>query len=291
MSDQMEQSAEQQNSGEVEQDQPDPILDDDLDSGAEGDESEQNEEEEELEIAGKKLAIPKSVAEALKSERMMQADYTRKTQEVAEQRKAVEAEQQQIRQQAKEQQQFIQEYAKVVAIDDQLAQYRALDWQQIINADPVQAMQLQQAQKALEFQRHQAVEAVTQKQQQEAMNKQQSIAKQVQEAEAYFAREIPGWSPERSTQLQQYAKSQGVNEQALAKAILRDPSIVKALDKAEKWDRLAEKQIAKPKPAVQSAPVTRIRATGASASKDPDKMSTDEWLKWRETDLAAKRKR
>src|SRR5215204_3179929 len=55
------------------------------------------EELEEIERNGKKYKIPT----ALKSELLMQQDYTRKTQEVAEQRRAIEAEQQALEERTK----------------------------------------------------------------------------------------------------------------------------------------------------------------------------------------------
>jgi SET domain-containing protein len=47
--------------------------------------------DEEDEIEGVKLRGKKEALERIKAERLMQADYTRKTQEVAEQRRTIEA--------------------------------------------------------------------------------------------------------------------------------------------------------------------------------------------------------
>lgn len=239
------------------------------------------EEDEEIEIGDKKFALPKSAAEKLKAERLMQADYTRKTQEVAAERKQIEARAAEVTKQYQEHQQYIQDYAKVVAIDDQLAQYAALNWQELITSDPVQAMQLQQQQRALEAQRAQVANAVTQRQQQNALAEQQSIAKQVQEAEAYFAREIQGWSAERSNALMQYAVSQGLQGDSLSRVVLAQPALAKILHKAELYDQLEKKQSAKPKPPTQEKPVTRIGAARSTAQRDPEKMSMEEWLVWR----------
>src|SRR5688572_20265217 len=49
-------------------------------------------EEAELEYEGRKFKVPKEAADEVKSALMRHADYTRKTQEVAEHRRAVEAE-------------------------------------------------------------------------------------------------------------------------------------------------------------------------------------------------------
>lgn len=256
------------------------IIADDPGLPPEGEETPE-EEDEEVEIGDKKFALPKSAAEKLKAERLMQADCTRKTQEVAAERKQIEARAAEVAKQHQEHQQYIQDYAKVVAIDDQLAQFADLNWQELITSDPVQAMQLQQQQRALEAQRAQVANAVTQRQQQNALAEQQSIAKQVQEAEAYFAREIKGWSQERSNALMEYGVAQGLPPDALTQAVLRQPALAKILHKAELYDQLEKKQSAKQKPPTQEKPVTRISAARATAQRDPEKMSMDEWLVWR----------
>lgn len=240
------------------------------------------EEEEEVEVGDHKLALPKSIAEKLKAERLMHADYTQKTQQVAEQRKQVEAQAEDVVRQRQEQHQYIQEVAKVVAIDDQLAQYQALDWQALIASDPVQAMQLQQQQKALEGARHNAIQAVTQKQQQVALNEQQAIAKQVQEASAYFEREIKGWSPERSNALLKFGTDAGIPAQVLSQAVLRHPALAKILHQAELYDQLSKKQTPKP-PAVPAAkPAIRV-GSNATVKKDPTKMNDTEFAAWRKS--------
>jgi len=244
------------------------------------------EEEEEIEIGDKKFALPKSAAEKLKAERLMQADYTRKTQEVAETRKAIEAERELVKLQAQQHQQYLNEVAEVVSIDKQLAHLEKLDWSALIAEDPVQAMQLQRQQQALQSQRNAAAQAITQKQQQHALAEQQDIAKRAQEADAYLKREIPGWSDERSARLKAFAVEQGLPADQLAMAVVRTPALAKVLHKAELFDQLEKKQSTKPKaPAAPPAPVTRVGAARATAAKDPSKMSAAEWMEHRNKEL------
>lgn len=239
------------------------------------------EEEDEIEVDGKKFAMPKSAAEKLKSERLMHADYTQKTQAVAEERKTVAAEREQVQRHQQEAQQYIGELAKIQSIDERLADYRAVDWDALSDADPQTFQKLDRQMRALEASRNEVAQVITQKQQQNALSEQQALAKQVQEADAYFKREIPGWSNERSTRLQQYAIEQGIPAEVLGQAVIRQPALAKLLHKAEMFDQLEKKQTAaKPKPPVQEKPVTRITATRQSAQRDPDKMGMDEWATW-----------
>lgn len=240
------------------------------------------EEDEEIEIGGKKVAMPKSIAAEIKAGTMRNADYTQKTQAVAEERKAVQAEREQARQEREQSQQYIKEVAKVHALDDQLAEFNKVDWSALSQSDPGLAQQLDFQRRDLERKRADADQAVTQKQQQNALAEQQATAKQVQEAEAYVQREIPGWTKELGAELNTWAQDKGVKlDQAFAKAVIGNPALIVMMHKARMLDQLEKKQSAKPKPAPPPAPVTRVSAARASAAKDPDKMSMDEWAKWR----------
>jgi len=287
--DELEQSAELPNSDAAHnaaaEDHNDAELNDGL--SPDPDSQEQTEEEDEIEVDGKKFVMPKSAAEKLKAERLMHADYTRKTQDVAKERETVAAEREQNRQQAEQQQQYLDDMAEIRAIDKQLKQYNEMDWNQAIESDPVHAMQLQQYQRALEAQRNQVAQTITQKQNEHALNAERSLATQVQEAEAYVQREIPGWTNERATQINAYATSIGVKvDQGFARMIVQTPALLKVFDAAEKFDQLVKKQAAKPKaPTAPPAPVTRVSAARASAKVDPDKMSTADWMKHRNDQL------
>lgn len=248
-------------------------------SGQDSQEQTGTEEFGEIEVDGQKFELPKPVAERLQSERMMNADYTQKTQALAEQRRQFET---QSAEQQKQQQEYIQDYAKVVAIDDQLAAYNQLDWNGLIANDPQQAMLYQQQQRALEAQRNQVIQAVTQKQQQFALNEQQAIAKQVQEANAYVVREIPGWSAGRDGELHKYVEANGVPQGALGPLVIKHPALLKIIHKAELYDRQAMKASAKPPPPVQDKPVTRVGAARGVAQRDPSKMSDAEWFRQRQ---------
>ncbi len=248
---------------------------------------EQAEEDEEIEIGGKKVAMPKSIAAEIKSGTMRNADYTQKTQALSAERKAFEAEREQVRQQD---QQFMKEIAKVHALDDQLAQFRALtpeQWDAMADEDPAGTQKLQIRLKNLEQQRNEAAQAVTQKQSEHALNEQRALATQVQEAEAYVQREIPGWTPARSTELNEFATKLGVKiDQSFARAVVQNPAMLVIMDMAEKFQQLVKKQTAKPStPAAPPPPVQRVGATRAAAKVDPDKMTTEQWMKHRSEQL------
>ena len=88
----------------------------------------------------------------------MQKDYTVKTQSLAEQRKTFEA-------QSQFQQQHIQEFAKVVALNDSIAEFEMIDWNALSQEDPVKAQQLFFHKSSLESQRNQLAQTISQKNQ------------------------------------------------------------------------------------------------------------------------------
>lgn len=265
------------------------IQDEDLDIPSDDVEQEAEEEEDEIDVDGKKFTLPKSAAEKLRAERLMQADYTRKTQEVAEQRRAIEQQAQQVQQQAQFQQAYIAEVAKVTAIDERLNEYAKIDLSEYIDSDPVAVMKAQEEIRKLQMQRAEVVNNLNQRQQMQAMEQQQTTAKQLQQANDYLAREISGWSPQRSNELKDYAIGLGIPEQAIPNLVLQIPAIAKAFDKANQFDKLVKDRTTKPKQDTSTPPPTRITAKSGGSAKDPEKMSTDEWVKWRESQIKRNR--
>jgi hypothetical protein len=241
--------------------------------------------EEEVEYEGEKYKVPPQLKDAL----LRQADYTRKTQEVAEQRKQIEAQAAEVRQRAEQQQRYVADLAEVVALDKQMQQYQQLDWQELIDTDPQGAMKLQHQLGQLQNKRAELAHNLTQKQQQDALNEQQAIAKRVQEADAYLRREIPNWSDERSNQLMKYGVDLGIQPEVLSQAVINQPVLAKLLHKAEMFDQLEKKQAARPKPEGQEKPVTRITAARSTVQKNPDEMNVEEWTKWRNAQVNKKR--
>ena len=97
-------------------------------------------EYEELEFEGEKLAIPKNskIKEAL----MKNADYTRKTSEVAEMRRAAEAKALEVQKEREALQTHFQSRAELFAIDQRLKQYEQVNFQELYQTDPDTANRL-----------------------------------------------------------------------------------------------------------------------------------------------------
>lgn len=288
----MEQSADTQNSEATADETGNEVIDNETEQSTDEDSQEQTEAEEdaELEVDGVKLNVPKSVAEKLKAERLMHQDYTRKTQEVAEERKALAAEREQRQQ---EDASDFAERSRAHQIAETLKQYEQVDWQAAWDNDPIAAGKAQAQIQAMHNEYARLNGSIAQRQQHRAMSEQQETAKRVQEAEAYVQREIPGWTDKRGEELKQFATSQGLElNQKTAKMLIENPALFKIMHKAALFDQMEKKQTAKaPPPAPPAKPITRIGSKAPTGQVDPNKLSADEWREWRERDLANKRKR
>ena len=169
-------------------------------------------EVEEVEIDGIMVALPKEAAEKARAALLRQADYTRKTQELAQQREQLQAAQQAREAQIEAERANIQSVAKVTAIDERLQQYANVDWQSLNQSDPVTAQAQWFQYQQLRDARGQLVQQIQQHEAQRALREQQAL----QHAQEVLGREIKGWSPEYARELRSIAKELGADDSELA---------------------------------------------------------------------------
>lgn len=262
---------------EVESDQPEEERQE-LEEG-ENPESEQ-EELEEADFEGKKYKLPKELKGAL----LRQSDYTKKTQEIAETKRQIEAREQAFRQQVEVQQKEFKTYATVHNLESKIAEYdkffESPEWNEVVESDTPRAVRAQQEYQALHAQRGKHVQEISRIEQERSQTQQQHFAKLEEETRSVLEREIKGWSPQTAKNLADFAKSQGLAEGNMAHALKYDAVAVKLLHKAHLYDQLVKKQLAKPK--IEIKPVGKIQSGPSAVNKDPAKMSDAEYSKWRQ---------
>ncbi len=230
------------------------------------------EELDEIEFAGKKHRIPKELKPAF----LMQADYTQKTQAVAEMRKALEA---QAAQHATVSRERVQALGKIMHADEVIAQLQQTDWDAEYQKDPLGApqkyMQLQQWKDHRAEIAHQVAQADAHR----THEAQQQSAKRLEEAQAVLARDIPNWDAEKS-KVAEHAISLGFTPEQLNG--IDDPRIVKVLHQAMIGARLMKTAAApqsKPKTVVPDAPLAQVsaRTSNSGARKSLSDMSMEEY--------------
>lgn len=242
---------------------------------------------EEVDVEGERLAVPKSAAEKLRAAMLRQADYTRKTQELADLRKQSEAEIASEKARVESERANIQAVARLVALDEQLQAYAKVDWDAAYDSDPVGAGKAKAKFDSLMMQRQHHVAQVQQHEAQRALQEREATARAMQQANEVLGREIKGWSPDYAKSLRDVAKSLGADDRAIDS--IREPWIVRALH-AQKLlaEMTARAQKAPAPPPAQ--PVKTVTGGTSRAGVDPDKMSTDEWMAWRNKQVAKQRR-
>lgn len=234
-----------------------------------------------------KLAVPKPVAEKLRAGFMKAQDYTQKTQTLAEERRQLEAQRETLVRQQTEHVEYVQEKARLVALDQQLEAYNKLDWNTLIDQDPQLAQKYQQQQRLLEGERNKAETAITQKEQQIALTRQQENAKLVQDAEAYLKREIPGIDETKLAGIYRYAVGAGMSQDLFGKALTHAPQVAVFINKAMQLDQLLAKQKGKSQQQTQTTAKPALQVgTKASVKKDPANMSDKEFAEFRKRQIA-----
>ena len=248
---------------------------------------ETEEEEEEIDLDDDlKLKLPKSQAEKLRLAALRQQDYTRKTQELAEARKAFEAERQSL---ASADGEELTARANIALIDRQIAQYANVNWSQAFDQDPFEAQKAFAQYQLLQQGKQQAQEFLDRTSRERTERQQQETAKRIQEGAAELQRDIPGWSPELSAKLQDYgAKTFGLTKDDFDS--VTDPRAVKLLHAAYQWHQHEQGQ--KKAQSIQKQQEVTPAATGGKKAAPPtgldDRLSSDEWLRRREAQLAKK---
>ena len=260
----------------------DQDFESDADEISDGGDTDEEFHLEEIEYEGKQYKLPPELKSAL----LRQSDYTKKTQEIAEQRRAIESQRQEIENHVKLQQATFQEATKVAAMDEQIAQFNQVDWANLSQQDPVKAQELFFQFSQLKDQRNAAVTQINAKMQKKAFEDQQSFAKRLEESEAVLRREIPNWSPAVEKQLYDTGVQMGFSDHEL-KMIAAEPRIVKLIYAQHRLNQLEKRSDQVKPPSIK--PVTNIQSKSSVGKKDLSEMSQAEFEKRRREIIKARR--
>ncbi|CCM77119.1 hypothetical protein [Rhizobium mesoamericanum] len=254
----------------------------------EGEEGEGEGEQLEPELAdveyeGKAYKLPPELKDAL----LRTADYTRKTQEVAEQRKSVEAKMAEAQANYQTSQEVIEARSVIHSIDSQLKQYENVNWQQFVNEDPMSAQASWIQYQQLQQQRGQVAQYLDKTQADLSEKAKLATENRLRETRAFAEKELTGWTPDLDNKITDFAtKELGFERDSLRQQYT--PQVYKTLYLAHIGHLALQKQTAAPKPSAPAAqPLNKVtaRANPPPSGLD-DRLSADEWLKRRQAQLA-----
>jgi len=236
-------------------------------------ETSENEEEPQtftVKIDGKEVQVPLS---ELLNGYQRQSDYTKKTMEAAEQRKTADAETQKAQQ---ERQQYAGELQRMaVQLEGVLEQQSQIDWNALIEADPVEYLKQQQL-----FQQRQALYQQNTQERQKLF--QQHQHDQAQAHQSYLAQQrdellakLPDWKDEAKADAGKAALAKFLTEEGFAGdeiSTITDHRQVLIAHKAMLYDQLMAKANVQAKK-VQEAP-QRVVKPGVTSNGTPDGRTT-----------------
>jgi hypothetical protein len=202
-----------------------------------------------LKVNGEEVEKPLDEVVALAQQGL---DYTQKTQQVAEQRKELEdyaqsikAQEEVFRQEVELQNVLINEVAQITSLDQKLAAYQNVNWQQLSDNDFVEAQKLFFTYNQLQQDRNQLVSQFEAKKQEVAQKQTQLLSEKIAKGKEILAKEIPNWSPETNQALLSTGKDYGFSDAELNSIV--DPRHVKVLHDAMQWRKLQKNSTVKNK--------------------------------------------
>jgi hypothetical protein len=233
-----------------------------------------------LKVNGEEVEKPLDEVVALAQQGL---DYTQKTQQVAEQRKELEdyaqsikAQEEVFRQEVELQNVLINEVAQITALDQKLAAYQNVNWQQLSDNDFVEAQKLFFTYNQLQQDRNQLVSQFEAKKHEVVTKQSQLMAEKIAKGKEVLAKEIPNWSPETNQALLSTGKDYGFSDAELNAIV--DPRHVKVLHDAMQWRKLQQNSSVKNKIS-NAKPVVKPGAKDSKAEANSNHRNLREQLR------------
>ncbi len=225
---------------------------------------------------GKKYSVPK----ALKSALMKNADYTQKTQKLADDRRALETAQQQYNQKTAFDQANLADAIELKGLEKEIEQYSNIDWQAALQGDASTTQAHWMRYQQLLQQKNEKTSAM---QSRFTEYSQATHAQQVEQARKeveILKRDIPGFNAEKWGSLQKFAvDTYGFTPEQVAQ--VSSSALVKLVHDANLYHEILRK--AKGGAAVSQKPVVKATTVvssnrGVTQAKAAAEMSDSEWL-------------
>lgn len=254
---------------------------------------------EEVEHEGEKYKLPKTLAKEFREGTLRQADYTRKTQELSDHRRALDTERSTLAQQAEAREATLEQRVQLAQVDAALAQYAELDWDAYAEQHGDRAAIKAQGQwQQLRDARGVLTKEITEKETEARTASEQATANAIREAEQVLSREMQGFGPELVAKVAQTAAAYGFTRDDLIGSFMGDdgkPDVrtfkalaelaelraYKAANEAKNTKAITAEKVGKVTPAVTVKPNGGQYKPGLD-----DNLPIDEWQRRRDAQLA-----
>jgi len=268
----------------------------DLDESYEGDSDDESDGEEyrEYNFGGKEFKVPRDALDDETSEQFeaygkgLQSDYTKKTQDIAEARKHIEAREQSAEKLLSLQGDTLDIYSKGLAIRQELADLNQINLNSLWQSNPDQARQVSDmiSQKQAEF--NATVQQVSSRENAMSQQRQVDIQTRSAQGEKALNERIPGFTSKSNEVVEYFCKNFGASKKEAEANWRADPVTSELAYKAMLYDKM--KANVKKGSKVQPTPATETRPVkgkgGRHKSNTPtDKDSSAAWLAKRNAQL------
>jgi hypothetical protein len=236
----------------------------------------------EVEKDGQKYVVPY----ALRDEIMWHMDYTEKTQKLAEERKqateTLQKQQEAFHQQTQSQRENLALYGELAHTEKLLDDFSKVDLLTLQREDPDQAQMLGFQREALRDKRDALESEIERREHESRVQMERAAADRKDRLEADLARDIPNYSPELRSEMEQTAIRHGFTEREIA--AVGDARMMKMLHLAHLGEQVLKKQTATPKPKPVK-PVQKVTGGKAPDMGPTDKQAIDGWMERRNEQL------
>lgn len=231
----------------------------------------------EVEIDGKLYTVPEEIRDGY----LRQADYTKKTQEVAAARRHVETMLATASQAVQASQQFADLIGQIKAADASLQAYHNLNWNELRASDPVEYATKQADYARWQSHRDGLVRNLQDTKAQVDYAMMQETQMRVQQGAEFLARTIPGWGEQKMKELRSAAVQHGYSDAELDS--VTDPRAIMILHKAAEYDKLQASRVSRTQQVKNLPPVAK--PTARSTDKAAFQKARDSFRKAGGNDL------
>lgn len=278
---------------EVDETESDETDEDETESEENDEDADEEVEVDEFNFGGNKVEIPKgAVPEELKQAIQKfsdgtWADYTKGKQDLSERAKTIEARESAVEKFESLQGESLENYSHGLRVKAEIEQLSSVDLNELWQSDPDQARRVSDALSAKQAEFQSIVNKVAQSEQALTKAQEDEISRRKEEGRQLIERRIKGFNEK---EVVDYAIKAGINEADAGNWSL-NPVFTEMAHKAMLYDR-AQAGVSKPKPKpAQAKPVKAIKPKGKATAakdiiKDAEKMSSDEWLRKRNAQIA-----
>ncbi len=228
----------------------------------------------EVELNGLKYRVPA----ALKDGYLMNADYTLKTQELASEGRTLKSDREAFTQQVQSHRGNIQDLGALAHTEKLLEGFRKVDFQKLQQDDPDQAQQLGFQYQSLRDERQQIVERIQGREYDTRVTAERDHANRKNQLTATLARDIPDYSPETQTKMNETAFRSGFTQAEIDTVV--DPRMMRVLHLANLGEQvLQRKRTATAQPVPKPVkPVPKVSGGRAPTTGPTDKQGMKDWV-------------